>query len=97
MALRREDSRIPMYASSRSRGCASRLGISSKRKAASGTSTSQPAMNQKTTQKTRKKGRSAAAAMVVEVSMSRTGSSSRICDMNVPVERGRALFRTRSA
>ena len=68
---------MPSWASSRSRRWASRLGTSSSTKAASGTHTSGPAMNQKTTQNSRKNGRSATAVTVVEVSMSRTGSSSR--------------------
>ncbi len=97
IALRSDASRMPACASARSRGCASRLGINSSTNAASGTSTSHCPMNQNTTQNSTKNGRSATAAMVVEVSMSRTGSSSRICEMKLPVERGRALLRTRSA
>ncbi|MCY1369995.1 hypothetical protein D9M69_570640 [compost metagenome] len=54
-------------------------------------------MNQNSTQNTKKNGRSATAATVVDVSISRTGSSSRSCEMKVPVARGRAEPRTRSA
>ncbi|MNN70761.1 hypothetical protein D3C81_1866360 [compost metagenome] len=97
IALRSEDSRIPSCAKARRRFCNRTPGSTMTTAASSGIHTRLPAMYQNMRQKNRKNGTSATAAMVVEVSMSRTDSNSRSWDMNVPVDLGRAALRTRSA
>ncbi len=61
-----------------------------------GTNTKEPAKYQNTAQNKKKNGISAKAVTVVEVSNSRTLSSSRICEIKVPVERGRYAFLIRN-
>ena len=56
-----------------------------------------PPINQKIPKNKRKNGRSANAVIVVDVTNSRTPSSSRICEINVPVDFERSLFLMRSA
>jgi hypothetical protein len=65
--------------------------------AASATNASGPATSQSTTRNNRKNGKSATAEMVVEVSSSRTCSTSRTWAMKEPVDLERASVRRRSA
>jgi len=97
MALRSDDSRIEALASAARRRCASSPGMTMASSATSGMKTSTPPISQNTSRNSRKNGRSANAVAVLEVIRSRIDSSSRSCEMNEPVDFGRAELRRRSA
>ena len=91
-ALRIEDSRIPICASLANGFCAKIPGIIIKGTTNSITQNRLPPINQKMNRNKKKNGKSAIAVTVVEVTISRTPSNSRICEIKVPVDFERSLF-----
>ena len=75
--------------------CTSRPGITNNGSASKTTSTSQPPIIHKIKQTAGRMGRSATAPMVVDCNKPCTDSSSRICEINDPVDFDRTLFFSR--
>jgi len=97
MALRIAPSRIPSLASLAKGFCANRPGIIIKGTITNITQNKLPPISQKIPRNKKKKGKSEMAEIVVEVTKSRTPSSSRICEIKLPVDLERSLFLILSA
>ena len=92
IALRIEDSLIPSCASCASFFCARIPGKSISGTTSNITQNNFPPIIAKMVRNKKKNGKSAIALMVVEVTSSRTPSSSRIWDIKLPVDFERSLF-----